>query len=402
MNAIVASELNYCFMQGIKPNFSELSRKYDIDRHTLKKHYESGGQKQRKKRTYSSMLDKYYDVIVEKLKISGITYIGIYKLLVDRYSYKGSYSLLKNYIMKKGLKKEKTKRIHIRYETPPANQLQVDWKENLKIITKHGEVIEFNLFAATLGYSRLHKFVYSESKTREGFMRCLIDTLYTIGGLPEEILTDNMKAIVSIEGNKKYKYNEIIQFEKDLGIKIRLCKVRTPETKGKVESSNRFVNRLLAYNNEIEDKNELIKIIDKLNKDINEEINQETNVPPIVLFKKEKKYLKPLPNNHVLDSYIVIEAICTVPSTLLVPFHGSKYSVPAKYLNKRVKLIKENNLLYIYYNTELIRTHEISKRKNNYNKEDYYEGIKQSIKRSEKSIEEITEENLKLLGDINK
>ena len=70
-----------------------------------------------------------------------------------------------------------------------------------------------------------------------------------------------MKAIVSIEGNKRYKYNEIIQFEKDLGIKIRLCKVRTPETKGKVESSNRFVNRLLAYNNEIEDKNELIKAI---------------------------------------------------------------------------------------------------------------------------------------------
>ena len=402
MNAIVASELNYCFMQGIKPNFSELSRKYDIDRHTLKKHYESGGQKQRKKRTYSSMLDKYYDVIVDKLKISGITYIGIYKLLVDRYSYKGSYSLLKNYIMKKGLKKEKTKKTHVRYETPPAKQLQADWKENLKIITRHGEVIEFNLFAATLGYSRLHNFVYSESKTREGFMRCLIDTLYTIGGLPEEILTDNMKAIVSIEGNKRYKYNEIIQFEKDLGIKIRLCKVRTPETKGKVESSNRFVNRLLAYNNEIEDKNELIKIIDKLNKDINEEINQETNVPPIVLFKKEKEYLKPLPNNHVLDSYIVIEATCTVPSTLLVPFHGSKYSVPAKYLNKRVKLIKENNLLYIYYNTELIRTHEISNRKNNYNKEDYYEGLKQSIKRSEKSIEEITEENLKLLGDINK
>lgn len=69
------------------------------------------------------MLDKYYDVIVDKLKISGITYIGIYKLLVDRYLYKGSYSLLKNYIMKKGLKKEKTKRIHIRYETPPANQV---------------------------------------------------------------------------------------------------------------------------------------------------------------------------------------------------------------------------------------------------------------------------------------
>ena len=35
------------------------------------------------------------------------------------------------------------------------------------------------------------------------------------------------------------------------------------KTKGKVESANRFVSRLYAYNNEFEDLNELLSIIKK-------------------------------------------------------------------------------------------------------------------------------------------
>src|SRR5690606_18048682 len=106
---------------------------------------------------------------------------------------------------------------------------------DVSIITKHGEVIKFNLFAATLGYSRLHYFVYSESRTEESFIRCLLDTIYHIGGVPKEILTDNMSSIVDVRGKKKVKHSKILQLEKDLGVQIRLCKARTPETKGKVE-----------------------------------------------------------------------------------------------------------------------------------------------------------------------
>jgi transposase len=68
-------------MHNIKPNFSALAREYDIDRHTIKKHYDAGGVKPRKKRDYSSKLDEYLELIKEKLEIVGITYIGIYKFL---------------------------------------------------------------------------------------------------------------------------------------------------------------------------------------------------------------------------------------------------------------------------------------------------------------------------------
>lgn len=397
MNAIITTTLSFFNMHNIKPNFSALAREYEIDRHTLKKHYDAGGFKPRKKREYSSKLDEYLDLIKEKLEIVGITYIGIYKFLVNEKGYIGSYSNFKAYLRSRKLSKPKYKNTpHVKFETPKGKQLQVDWKEDISITTKHGEVIKFNLFAATLGSSRLHHFVYSESRTEESFIRCLLDTIYHIGGITKEILTDNMSSIVDVRGKKKIKHSKILQFEKDLGVQIRLCKARSPETKGKVESSNRFVSRLLAYNNEIEDKDHLLEIIKKLNIDINNEINKTTNVAPIVLFQKEKEYLSPIPTKCMIDSYIVDNLTCVVPPTLLVKFKGNEYSVPMKYINKRVKLIQIENILHIYFNTELVRTHNISNKKTNYNQDDYSEALSHSIKNKDTDIVKIAEENLKL------
>lgn len=125
-------------------------------------------------------------MIKEKLEIVGITYIGIYNFLVSEKGYAGSYSNFKAYIKSRKLSKPRHQNTtHVKFETPKGKQLQVDWKEDISIITKHGEVIKFNLFAATLGYSRLHYFVYSESRTEESFIRCLLDTIYHIGGVLE-------------------------------------------------------------------------------------------------------------------------------------------------------------------------------------------------------------------------
>jgi len=94
----------------------------------------------------------------------------------------------------------------------------VDRKENLKMITKYGEIIDFHLMSSTLGYSRYHLFIYSKSKIIEDFLR------------------------VSITNGTRKKHSKIQLFEKDTNRKIKLCKVRSPETKGKDESANRLVN----------------------------------------------------------------------------------------------------------------------------------------------------------------
>ena len=92
----------------------------------------------------------------------------------------------------------------------------------------------FNIFSATLGASRLHIFLYSKSKTRIDVQRCLVKTFKYIGGVPNEILTDNMSSIVN---NQTHTFSkEFIAFTNDMQIKARHCKPRHPYTKGLFES----------------------------------------------------------------------------------------------------------------------------------------------------------------------
>ena len=99
----------------------------------------------------------------------------------------------------------------------------------------------------------------------------------------------------------------------------------------------------------------------------------------------------------MIDAYIVDNLTCIVPTTLLVKFKGNEYSVPMKYINKRVKLVQIENILHIYFTTELVRMHNISNKLINYNTEDYTEALKHSIRNKDLDINKISEENLKLL-----
>ena len=158
----------------------------------------------------------------------------------------------------------------------------------------------------------------------------------------------------------------------------------------------------MPYNNKFKDENELIEIIDKINKAVNNAINQTTNIPPITLFKKEKEYLNPLPSKILLETYISNVETQVVPPTLLVRYKGNGYSVPKSYIGKRVKIIPISNKLYMYCNTDLITTHEITSNKFNYHQQDYTEGLVDTIRNTDRNINEIAVENLKLLSKIGK
>ena len=51
---------------------------------------------------------------------------------------------------------------------------------------------------------------------------------------------------------------------------------------------------------------------------------------------------------------------------MLFHYKGSKYSVPQKYINKTLKVKEIDNKLYVYYNKDLIKIHDISDKKINY------------------------------------
>jgi len=386
---------------SLKPNFAELARKYHCDWRTVKK-YNSGYLGKSKHRDKKSALDKYRNIITEKINKPGATKKAVYEYLKDNYSDLGSYSNFNQYIRtRKLMVKQIQNTPHPRYETPPGKQLQFDWKEDIKMVSKYGEVFEFNIFSATLSNSRFHVFRYSKHKTREDVERCLIETFKYIQGKPQEILTDNMSSIVNHSSGKFNK--DFLNFCKDVEVKARHCKPRSPETKGKVESSNRFVNWLIPYDHEFEDEKELIEIIENINKKVNQEVNETTGVTPLMLFEKEKEYLKPLPYKEILEQYMNDTKVVKVPSSFLISYKGSQYSVPPKFINKDVKLKELNNKLYVYYSENLIACHELSENKINYAKEHYSEGMSYWLKHfTNDEIDEVVKNNLRELESLNK
>lgn len=143
----------------IKPNYAALAQKYDCDYRTVKSAYEKAKLRKtnqytqfRKKR--SSKLDPYKDIVEEKLNQHCSAY-SIFTF-IQKKGFQGSYTLVKNYC--RNYKQEKIKKATIRVEHQPGLSAQVDWKENMKLTTIDGEVIEFNIFLYVLPYSKKKYF----------------------------------------------------------------------------------------------------------------------------------------------------------------------------------------------------------------------------------------------------
>lgn len=337
---------------NIKPNYAELARIHNCDYRTVKK-YDNGYEGKPTTREKESKLDKYKDEIKSKLELPGSTIKGTYEFFKAKDNSIGNYSNFYKYSKNNNFKKKNNNSFHPRYETEFGKQLQFDWKEEIKMVNKYGELFEFNIFSSTLGASRLHVFIYSKFKTRIDVQRCLVKTFQYIGGLPEETLTDNMSSIVDTK--KKEFYKEFKEFSKDIGFIPKKCKPRHAYTKGKDESCNRFMSWLIPYNYEFETEEDLIRIIEKINLKVNKQINETIGVPPIMLFQKEKEYLKPLPSNKILNSYLYDTISAKVSNEALFYYKGSKYSVPIKFINHTVSLREENNKLYVYYTMYTLR-----------------------------------------------
>lgn len=382
---------------NIKPNFSELSRIYKVDRRTIKR-YNEGYSRKNTKVIRKSKLDKFKNEIKEKLELPGITITGLYQYLNKKEDI-GTYSNFYKYIKKCNLKPQKNNKAHLRYETKFGQQLQFDWKEDIKMISKHGELFKFNIFSSTLGASRLHIFIYSKFKTRIDVQRCLIKTFEYIGGVPKELLTDNMSSIVDTKTRTFYK--EFITFTNDMQTKPKNCKPRHPYTKGKDESANRFMSWLIPYNNEFEDEQELIKIIGEINLKVNRQVNSTIAVAPIMLFNKEKEYLQPLPNSKIMDQYLIDTVHVKISNESLFYYKGKKYSVPNKFINYTLDIQEDNNKLYVYYNKELIIIHAISEKNINYKEEHYIDGLTNILKnKTQEQIEALAKQNLENLNRL--
>lgn len=397
MRQDVLNEINIFLRGGEKETMSKaaMARIMGCDPRTVKRYLEGYEPKKKRKNLKKSKLDKFKETIISKSEI-GCTSMAIFKF-IQKDGYTGSYSLVADFVQKH--KEEQIKKATIRFETAPGLQAQVDWKENLKMISKHGELFEVNIFLMILGYSRTKFVKLTSDKTQKTLFECMNEAFEYFGGVPKEIVFDNMATVVDRANSKigNVKLNtKFVQYSKDIGFNPITCRIYRPQTKGKVESLAKLVDRLQVYNHEFETYEELEKIVKMFMKEINNEISQGTNMKPIERLAKETKHLLPLPNQEVLNAYTTSPKEYKVSKESMITYKGQKYSVPTYLIGKSVSVKETEEYIHIYYTTNLITKHKKSKKFLNYHKEHIVDILKSDALKGygDNEIEEFVDNHL--------
>ena len=397
MRQDVLNEINIFLRGGEKETMSKaaMARIMGCDPRTVKRYLEGYKPKMKRKILKKSKLDKFKETIISKLEI-GCTSMAIFKF-IQKDGYTGSYSLVADFVQKH--KEEQIKKATIRFETAPGLQSQVDWKENLKMISKNGELFEVNIFLMVLGYSRTKFVKLTSDKTQKTLFECMNEAFEYFGGVPKEIVFDNMATVVDGANSKigNVKLNtKFVQYSKDIGFNPITCRIYRPQTKGKVESLAKLVDRLQVYNHEFETYEELEKIVKMFMKEINNEISQGTNMKPIERLAKETKHLLPLPNQEVLNAYTTSPKEYKVSKESMITYKGQKYSVPTYLIGKSVSVKETEEYIHIYYTTNLITKHKKSKKFLNYHKEHIVDILKSDALKGyeDNEIEEFVDNHL--------
>lgn len=197
-----------------------------------------------------------------------------------------------------------------------------------------------NVFVLLLSYSRFRVYRLSLTKTQDILFSFLDDAFETFGGVPDEIVTDNMKTVMDKPRTEYQKGKVNIRFQQfadDYGFKVHPCIAGRPQTKSKVESQMKVIDEIRAYNGKL-DYNELNELIIRINNRINCQVNQGTGRIPLMYFTKEKAFLNNIPADTIRKPYKLTTHTVKVNHSSMFNYKSCQYSVPPEYIGKHVTL----------------------------------------------------------------
>ncbi len=327
-------------MEGsnLKINKSHIARELGVDPRTVGKYI--NGYVKPTTRNRTSKIDKFYPIIKELLSEESIQIFYykrvLWQFLKDNHGLDCAQSSFRRYISKyeefnnyfnKRRKNYSSSIAPMRYETAMAIKSQLDWKENMEFVLSNGEVIKINIFVLILSYSRFRVYRLSLSKEQEVLLSFLNDAFEVFGGVPKELLTDNMKTVMDVArtNNSKGKVNtRFQQFANDYNFKVRPCIAGKPNTKAKVEAPMKLLDEIRAYNGML-DYSELNQLVTRLNDRINSTCHTSTGKIPILHLEKEKDFLCELPRTQIRNLYTIKSLSVTVNPQSMINYKSNQY-----------------------------------------------------------------------------
>ena len=219
----------------------ELARVTGHSRNTVRRYLRggeaTGARKPARKRT--EKLDIFKDYIAARMRAASperIPAAVLFREIKER-GYQGGETRVKQFV--RTLVPAPAPEPVIRFETEPGEQMQADWA------TVGRGTERLSVFIATLGWSRMAYIEFCDDERVETLIGCHENAFVAFGGVPREVLFDNMKTVVlerNTYGRGMHRFHAgFLDYAKHAGFLPRLCQPYRAQTKGKVE---RFIGYL--------------------------------------------------------------------------------------------------------------------------------------------------------------
>lgn len=348
-------------------NLAELERRTGISRAKLRRLKQNNFVNKEhglKGRKAPSTLLSGYTAVLDDLLMKGVTNSKVCHERLQEVGFSGGISVVKDYIAShKHLVPAKRQLVASqgnrgrRYSTEPGEAYQMDWGF---VQVDDGTGAEFTAACfAMICHHDGHCYVefFPNAKQENLFIGMLRGFHYM--GIPEYILTDNMKSVVikrDLDGHPIWQ-KDYETFMNTVGFRTKLCKPRHPFTKGKVERLVRFVkDNFLAGRTfwNISDLNTAaLQWCEKQNRTYHKVID---GIPAEIHYEKCAKVLRPLPDDPAILFYLCPERRISFDG--FVNYEGRRFGVPFSYSGATARVLRDKNEIHIY--SADMRTHLVT------------------------------------------
>jgi transposase len=206
----------------------------------------------------------------------------------------------------------------IRFETAPGLQAQFDFAEVKLPWGKRYAVL------VVLGYSRLLYVEFVPRQTALTVMESLERAFAAFGGVPREILFDQLKAVIVEDqrpgGGKLLENAEFGRFAAHWGFRIRACRPYRAQTKGKVERPVGYLRSSFLYGREFLGDADLADQCTRWLRDVaNVRIHGTTGERPLDRFQRDEQSLLQSLAARPYRSRVLVPVRVEVATTRRVP-----------------------------------------------------------------------------------
>jgi len=305
-------------------------------------------------------LVEFFPIMEKALKTRGVTKEKLWQQYITLHQDGYRISQFKHYYLL--WKKVRNPVMYIEHKA--GEKMYVDYAgEKLQVLDPElEEVVDVEVFVAILGASQLTYVEASYTQQKEDFINSCENALRYFGGVPNAIVTDNLKSAVIKSSRYEPTLNEAFaDFVSHYSMAALPAAPYKPKHKALVEGAVKIIYRSIYSVL----KGNVYSCIETLNGTIREALEAHNNRPlsgrPFSrrqLFEDtERHMLNPLPEKRY---ELKRRYIATVMKNNYVCLAEDKhyYSVPYRFIGKKVTLLYSRSEVEIYHRYERIAVHK--------------------------------------------